>query len=312
MAGDAYDSGPYVNPQTLLMTAIVWDGDWTVRSRVTERGWEAEMAIPLKTLRYPTGADRTWGFNVLRNIRHKNEQVYLSPIPRGSDIYRVSLAAKVNGLTLGVAAPSIAKWNRAYGVDANIQVGANQRLLSFIARTDSPDATRSDYAGRAFYNFTNNLWQVSGGYSQVGERFNPRSRSFLPRRGFRRPNSGHSSSRSRRTSRGIRCFAPHYSWNAFWGLDDKLQSSMMHVHPFEIQPAKGGRFGWFFDRTQDNPDSRPFTVYNRDGRRVTIPVGDYTWIQHAFEYQHNPSARVTGISAFGSVTTTTATSTRSS
>ena len=75
-----------------------WDGDWTVRAQITERGWEAEMAIPLKTLRYQTGTDRTWGFNVMRNIRHKNEQVYLAPIPRGFDIYRVSLAAKLSGL----------------------------------------------------------------------------------------------------------------------------------------------------------------------------------------------------------------------
>ena len=75
-----------------------WDGDWTVRAQVTERGWEAEMAIPLKTLRYQAGTDRTWGFNVMRNIRHKNEQVYLAPIPRGFDIYRVSLAAKMSGL----------------------------------------------------------------------------------------------------------------------------------------------------------------------------------------------------------------------
>ena len=37
---------------------------------------------------------------MLRNIRHKNEQVYLAPIPRGFDIYRVSLAAKVTGLDL--------------------------------------------------------------------------------------------------------------------------------------------------------------------------------------------------------------------
>ena len=67
-------------------------------AQITERGWEAEMAIPLKTLRYQTGTDRTWGFNVMRNIRHKNEQVYLAPIPRGFDIYRVSLAAKMSGL----------------------------------------------------------------------------------------------------------------------------------------------------------------------------------------------------------------------
>ena len=77
-----------------------WDGDWTVKAQITERGWEAEMAIPLKTLRYATGTDKTWGFNVFRNIRHKNEQVYLAPIPRGYDIYRVSLAAKVSGLDL--------------------------------------------------------------------------------------------------------------------------------------------------------------------------------------------------------------------
>ncbi len=25
-----------------------------------------------------------------------------------------------------------------------------------------------------------------------------------------------------------------------------------------------------------------------------IPAGEYTWCQHAFEYLHNPSARVTG------------------
>ncbi len=77
-----------------------WDGDWTVRAQVTERGWEAEMAIPLKTLRYDAGPDKTWGFNVMRNIRHKNEQVYLSFIPRGFDIYRISLAAKVPGLNM--------------------------------------------------------------------------------------------------------------------------------------------------------------------------------------------------------------------
>ena len=51
-------------------------------------------------MRYATGENQTWGFNVLRNIRHKNEQVYLAEIPRGFDIYRISLAAKVPGLTL--------------------------------------------------------------------------------------------------------------------------------------------------------------------------------------------------------------------
>ena len=50
----------------------------------TERGWEAEFAIPLKTLRYSPGEGRMWGVNVMRNIRRKNEQVFLSPVPRGT------------------------------------------------------------------------------------------------------------------------------------------------------------------------------------------------------------------------------------
>jgi len=77
-----------------------WDADWTVRARTSERGWEAEFAIPLKTLRYSPGADRTWGVNVLRNIRRKNEQVFLSPVPRGYSLHRVSVAGKLNGLSL--------------------------------------------------------------------------------------------------------------------------------------------------------------------------------------------------------------------
>ncbi len=77
-----------------------WDGAWRVRSAITERGWETELAIPLKTLRYDAGQERTWGFNVKRNIRRKNEQVFLAAIPRGSDVFRVSMAAKLTNLDL--------------------------------------------------------------------------------------------------------------------------------------------------------------------------------------------------------------------
>jgi hypothetical protein len=79
---------------------VNWDGDWTVRARQTDRGWEAEFAIPLKTLRYNPGQDRTWGVNAVRNIRRKNEQVFLSPVPRGYTLNRVSVAGKLQGLGL--------------------------------------------------------------------------------------------------------------------------------------------------------------------------------------------------------------------
>lgn len=77
-----------------------WDADWTVRARSSERGWEAEFVIPLKTLRYNPGTNRTWGVNVMRVIRRKNEQVFLAPVPRGYTLHRVSVAGKLEGLTL--------------------------------------------------------------------------------------------------------------------------------------------------------------------------------------------------------------------
>jgi hypothetical protein len=451
-----------------------WDGDWTVRSQITERGWEAELAIPLKTLRYQQGDNQTWGFNVLRNIRHKNEQVYLAPIPRGFDIYRVSLAAKMSGLSLparrdiklipyalgsvnkdftragdnvdrkgdvgidvkwgirpnltldatyntdfaqveadeeqvnltrfdlffpekrpfflenastfqfgnpqqidlffsrriGLSAAALPidikgggrlsgkvggwnvgllniqadevenaagnnigaannfsvlrmqreigrssygaifvnrqgtgslsvgdDYNRAYGLDANIQLTQNQRLSAFVARTDTPESRTagprgSDYSARAFYNFTNNLWQVSGGFSQVGEDFNPEV-GFLPRRGYRRPEFRVFFQPQPKRWPWIRRIAPHLTYNSFYNFDGELETENWHIHAFEIQPRQGGRFGWFVDYAKDNPTA-PFTVFNRDNRRVTIPAGSYDWAQHAFEYLHNPSARVTG------------------
>ena len=83
-----------------------WDGDWTVRARHRAGlGNRAGDSVEDAALLRPA-SDRTWGFNVMRNIRRKNEQVYLAPIPRGFDIYRVSLAAKMTGLTLPARATS--------------------------------------------------------------------------------------------------------------------------------------------------------------------------------------------------------------
>lgn len=79
---------------------VNWDAAWQVQSQVTERGWETELAIPLRTLRYDPGPDQTWGFNMTRNIRRKNEQVYLQPVPRGYSLTRVSSAAQLTGLDL--------------------------------------------------------------------------------------------------------------------------------------------------------------------------------------------------------------------
>ena len=74
---------------------INWDAAWTVRARTGEHGWSAELAIPFRTLRYPSGATQTWGINFQRNIRRKNERAYWAPIPRQFNLYRLSLAGSL-------------------------------------------------------------------------------------------------------------------------------------------------------------------------------------------------------------------------
>lgn len=79
-----------------------WDGVWHVATRRTPEGWEAEIAIPMVTLRFPERDSQEWGINFMRNIRRKNEQVFWAPIPKAYGLTRVSLAGSLTGLeTLG-------------------------------------------------------------------------------------------------------------------------------------------------------------------------------------------------------------------
>ena len=75
-----------------------WDGIWYVAARLTDLGWEAEIAIPLTTLRFADAAQQTWGINFMRNIRRKNEQVFWAPIPKAYTLTRVSMAGSLVGL----------------------------------------------------------------------------------------------------------------------------------------------------------------------------------------------------------------------
>ncbi len=50
-----------------------WDGVWDAKVNVDEQGWTAEMRIPFSQLRFSGGDRQTWGLNVERFIRRKNE-----------------------------------------------------------------------------------------------------------------------------------------------------------------------------------------------------------------------------------------------
>lgn len=77
-----------------------WDASWTVKSKVGEYGWSAEFEIPLRTLRFASGKDQTWGVNFQRNIRKTNEIDYWAALPIQFDLKRLSLEGTLTGLNL--------------------------------------------------------------------------------------------------------------------------------------------------------------------------------------------------------------------
>jgi hypothetical protein len=447
-----------------------WDADWAVRTGTTERGWEAEFAIPLKTLRYSPGQERTWGINAMRNIRRKNEQVFLAAVPRGYNLYRVSVAGKLRGMSLparrdlkflpyvsgavsddatlrtdtvrrsgdvgldvkwgvradltldatvntdfaqveadeqqvnltrfplffpekrpfflenaqvfqlgqpravdlffsrkiglspagepidivaggrlsgklagynvgilnmqtdaavdtrlgqtiapasnftvmrlqrevgrsnfgamfvgregnGSRAPAN-DYNRAYGLDLGWQSSTNGRVTAFLARTDSPETKGgSDYAGAMAYGYTNEMWTNRVGYTQVGERFNPEV-GFLQRRGYRRLDASTNIRYQPKQWPWIRRISPHFNYNGYTNLQNRLESSQGHWHFFDIQTLSGARFGYVIVTGQDRP-RLPFTIYQDvTGKRVVVPAGQYGWAWGEFEGNTNQSAPI--------------------
>ena len=79
-----------------------WNPVWNVRTGRFDGGWTMEMIIPFKSLRFKGGANQTWGFQVRRSIRRKNEWAYLTLLPASMGgpmgLNRVSLYGSATGI----------------------------------------------------------------------------------------------------------------------------------------------------------------------------------------------------------------------
>ena len=61
-----------------------WNALFDSAGTLVADGWTAEMAIPFKSLRYPSSDSHRWGFQVVRSIGGKDETVVWSPMERGN------------------------------------------------------------------------------------------------------------------------------------------------------------------------------------------------------------------------------------
>jgi hypothetical protein len=75
-----------------------WDGVWTSEARITSDGWTATIEIPFTTLNFTHSNEVTWGLNLKRFIRRKNEEDLWSAYRRTFGMTKVSEAGDLRGI----------------------------------------------------------------------------------------------------------------------------------------------------------------------------------------------------------------------
>ena len=121
---------------------------WQSKGRLTDTGYEVEIAIPFKSLRYRAGDEQTWQFNVLRVVQAVGHEQTWTPALRGSASF-LTQSGELRGLR-------------------DLQRGLTVDLIPTITSsangaraTSTPDwrytAARPELGGSARWGITSNL-----------------------------------------------------------------------------------------------------------------------------------------------------------
>jgi len=87
-AGGRFDATIDLNP----------DYVYESRGRVTDRGYEVEVRIPFKSLRYQSGDPQDWGVQIVRAVQHSGYEETWTPAVRASASFLIQ-AGRLVGLT---------------------------------------------------------------------------------------------------------------------------------------------------------------------------------------------------------------------
>ena len=80
---------------------VNWNTVWDAKTSRSEEGYTIEMTIPFKSLRYRASGPQTWGINIRRVVKSKNETSNLTRVPAsygGNGVAQMAVAATLVGL----------------------------------------------------------------------------------------------------------------------------------------------------------------------------------------------------------------------
>ena len=104
-----------INPNGLRYDALInnnshsssnWDAIWECKSQISNNGWFSEIAIPFDSIAF-SPRNSTWGFNISRTIRRKNERGRWHSEGRHLRTSAMGNAGEIRGLE-GLA--NVTKW----------------------------------------------------------------------------------------------------------------------------------------------------------------------------------------------------------
>ena len=184
--------------------------------------------------------------------------------------------------------------NLTYGIDGRLGIGDALTFDGWASLTATPVPGGEDAAGSGFndgeYGFAGGMryvtrdWQVTTGYRQIGDAFNPEV-GFVNRRGYRQLNWRFL--RHMRTD-GVswfREFRPHISGNSWWTLGGFNESYLLHFdNHFQFE---NGAFFQLpgFNFTGEGLEA-PFAIREN----IVIPAGTYHNIDWEFRANTNRGA----------------------
>ena len=141
-----------------------WDALFDSGAQIVGDGFTAEMAIPFKSLRYPqrgSGVPHRWAFQIVREIRHRDENVVWAPISRS-----VSGFLPQMGLLEGMTNLSMSRNLEIMPVATGIQLGS----LDTSSGAFLPGKAQPEGGVNVKYGITSNLtadFTLNPDFSQV-------------------------------------------------------------------------------------------------------------------------------------------------
>ena len=184
--------------------------------------------------------------------------------------------------------------NLTFGIDGQLGIGEALTFDGWASLTTTPAPAGEGAPGSGFndgeYGFAGSMryvtrdWQISTGYRQVGDAFNPEV-GFVNRRGYRHMNFRFLRHIRAESVPWFREFRPHISGNAFWTLGGFNESYLVH---FDNHFAfENGAFFQLpgFNLTGEGLEE-PFAIRED----IVIPAGTYNNVDWEFRANTNRGA----------------------